>query len=175
MKSAIAILLLAVSALATSACFNSSGRDVDYQLVYSSGFSFKKYDYMIFGKSNNEGSNPSSYGMDIEVANMLSRYNVRILGDSESGKLDPEQKSQTLFVRFTIITSGKEDNLLTMSFDDMVTGKAVASISVRAQGDMFDPNARTRAVESLGKPIVQALERDKGIKIMGAKVRVDGQ
>ena len=69
-----------------------------------------------------------------------------------------------------MVASSKNDNLISVSFDDLVSGKTVASISARAKGDMFDPGARTKAIESISKPIIKAIERDKGIKILNMEI-----
>jgi hypothetical protein len=147
----------------------TSCRDPDYRMVYSQGFSFQKYDYMVFAKPDGASTSSSLYSMDIEISNMFARYNINIVGNNDMEKFNDSQRHQTLFVRMAMVSSSKNDNLITLSFDDLVSGKTVASISARAKGDMFDPGARTKAIESVSKPIIQALERDKGILVKDGK------
>jgi hypothetical protein len=94
---------------------------------------------------------------------------MKILGDKEFQALPQEKKNQTLWARMALTASNKEDNLITISFDDAVSGKTVASLTARAKGDMFDASDRTRAVENVGAALIQALERDKGLKISNDK------
>ncbi len=140
-----------------------------YRLVYSPGFTFQNYDYVIVGKTDGGSSGASLYSMDVEIANLISRYNMKVIGDKEFELLTKEQKKQTLWARMSLVSSNKKDNLISISFDDAISGKTVASLTARAKGDMFDSSDRTEALENATKPLVQALERDKGLKITDTK------
>lgn len=159
-------MTLVMMALILASCRDP---DYSYRLVYSQGFNFQKYDYMVFAKPDGPNTSVSLYSMDVEISNMFARYNINIIGNNDVEKFNDSQKHQTLFVRMAMVSSSKNDNLITLSFDDLVSGKTVASISARAKGDMFDPGARTKAIESVSKPIIQALERDKGIVVKDGK------
>ena len=113
-----------------------------YRLVYSGGFSFARYDLIVIYKPD-EKSSTSLYGMDIELANMLTRYNMKIIGDKEYQSLPQEQKLKTLIARMSLIASSAKVNLISISFDDAVSGKTVASVTAKAKGDMFDVSDRT--------------------------------
>jgi hypothetical protein len=142
-----------------------TGCSIPYRLVYSSGFSFGSYDYLIIGKPDGPSTGTTLYGMDIEFGNLMARYNMNVVGDKEYASFPLEQQRRTLFVRMSLIATGTKQNLVTISFDDAATGKTVASLTAKAKGDMFDPEDRTEAIESLSSAIVQALERDKGISV----------
>ncbi len=141
-----------------------------YRVVYSPGFSFARYNYLVVAKPG-EKTSASLYGMDVEFANLMERYNWNVIGDKEYQGLTTDQQRQTLIARMAMISSSEEENLLTVSFDDAVTGKTVATVTTEAEGDMFDPGDRTQAFESLSKAIVQTLERDKGLKVTEAKAK----
>ena len=140
-----------------------------YRLVYSNGFSFSNYDFLVISKPDPTVTATSLYGMDIEFANMMSRYNMKVVGDKEFQTLTPEQKQRTLFARMSMTSSSKKDNLISVSFDDAISGKTVASVTGRAKGDMFDASDRTKAFESVSNAIVQAMERDKGLRVQDQK------
>lgn len=140
-----------------------------YRLVYSNGFSFSNYDYLVIAKPDPSSTSTSLYGMDIEFANMMSRYNMKVLGDKEFQSLPQEQKKRTLFARMSMVSTSARANLLSVSFDDAESGRTVASITEKAQGDMFNADERTRAFESLSNAILQAMERDKGLKVQDQK------
>lgn len=137
-------------------------------MVYSAGFSFSKYDFLVFGKSEG-GQTTALYGLDVEVANMMARYNMTIVGDKEFAGSKPEDKSRTLFVRFAISTFNKKENLITISFDDTVSGKTVANITSQAKGNLFNPKDRTNALEIVSQPLSEALTREKGQKVLNTK------
>ena len=137
-------------------------------MVYSAGFSFSKYDFLVFGKPV-DGQTTALYGLDVEVTNMMARYNMTVVGNKEAEGMKPEEKAKTLFVRFAISTFNKKENLITISFDDAVTGKTVASLTSQAKGNLFNPKDRTKALELVSKPLSDALTNEKGLKITNTK------
>jgi hypothetical protein len=135
-----------------------------YRLVYSSGFSFAKYDFMVVAKPEVGSTSTPLLGMDIEFGNLMARHNMRIIGDKEFERLPEKDQSRTLLARLALITSPGR-NLITVSFDDAVSGRTVASISQVAKGDMLDEDERTKALESVTNVVVQAIQKDKGLTI----------
>ena len=61
--------------------------------------------------------------------------------------------------------------MLTVSFDDAITGKTGASITTYTNGDIFDPKARTAVFERASVTIIKALQQDKGLVITNEKKR----
>lgn len=143
-----------------------------YRLVYSSGFTFSRYDLIIMSRSDSEKTSTSLYGLDIELANMLTRYNMKIIGDKEYQVLPQEQKQKTLLARMSMIASSAKMNLISISFDDAISGKTVASVTAKAKGNMFDVADRTKAMESVSDALLQALQRDKGLLITDSKTNL---
>lgn len=141
-----------------------------HRMVYSAGFSFSKYDYLVVAKPAT-GTNTSMYGMDIEIANLLARYNMKIVGDKEFPALSDADKKRTLFTRFAVVSNSKKDNLITVSFDDAVSGITVASLTSRAKGDMFDVSDRNKAMESISTPLIDAIAREKGMSVTDSKAK----
>ena len=41
-------------------------------LVYSSGFTFSNYEYVVIAKPDGRGTSSSLYGTDVELANLLT-------------------------------------------------------------------------------------------------------
>ena len=139
-----------------------------YRMVYSSGFSFARYNFLVVSKPD-EKTSTTLYGLDIEFANMMNRYDMKVIGDKECQNLSPEQKNQTLIARMSVIASSKKENLISISFDDYISGRTVASITAKAKGDMFDASDRTKAFESVSDALLQAIQRDKGLTVTDAK------
>lgn len=139
-----------------------------YRLVYSSGFTFARYDFIVVAKPDNATTSSSLYGFDIEFANLMARYNMKIVGDKEFETLTPAEKRQTLLARMSLIATNKKKNLISISFDDGVSGKTVASVTAEAKGNMFDTSDRTKAFEAVTDALLQALEHDKGLSVSDA-------
>ena len=150
------ILLLALFAFV--GCASSPNR-----MVYSSGFSFANYDYAIVGKTDGV-TTTALYGTDVEFANLLSRYNIRIIGDKEFAALPHETQVRTMFARISISASGKLITL-SVSFDDAVTGKTGANFTTLSKGKIFDGKARGKAFEDASRMITKAIEQDKGLQV----------
>ena len=140
------------------------------RIVYSSGFSFANYDFIMITKPDPQSTTTALYGMDVEVANLMSGYNIRVVGDKEYEKLPNETQKRTLIARIAMTTGGKKI-MLTASFDDAVSGKTGASITTYTDGDIFDPKARTEVFEKASETIVKALQQDKGLVITNGKKR----
>jgi len=58
--------------------------------------------------------------------------------------------------------------VITVSFDDMVTGRTGASVTTYADGDLFDAGSRTSAFQDAADEIVKAVQHDQGLKISGS-------
>jgi len=134
------------------------------RLVYSAGFSFANYDYVVVGKPDSQGTSTAMYGFDVEFSNLIGRYNMKVIGNKEYDTMPSEQKARTLEARVAV-SAGNKSILLSVSFDDSVTGRTGASISAYGRGNIFDLGARTKVFESASKTIVNALEKDKGIQV----------
>lgn len=151
--------LLIALAGALTACSASP----PYRIVYSSGFSFANYDYLVITKPSGEGST-YLFGMDVELASVFNRYGIKVIGDSEKLKFTQDQLKRTLLARGEM-TSSRKQILLSVSFDDAVTDLAEANITAQVKGDVFNPDARDRAYASITNAITTALEQEKGLTI----------
>jgi hypothetical protein len=136
----------------------------DSMLVYSSGFSFSRYEYVVVAKPDAQVTGAALYGMDVELANLLTRYNMKVIGNKEYESLSTDDKGKTLFARMSLSAS-KNKMDVTVSFDDMVTGRTGASVTTYADGDIFDTDSRTQAFNDAAKAIINAFQHDKGLKI----------
>ncbi len=137
------------------------------RVVYSSGFSFSNYDYVVVGKPDGQGST-TLYGMDVEFANLLSKYNMNIIGDKEFESMSPENKKRSLYARMSLSASDAYI-VLTVSFDDAVTGRIGSSVTGSAKGNLFDGDDRGKAFESVASTVIKALQKDRGLKIIDEK------
>jgi hypothetical protein len=138
------------------------------RLVYSSGFSFANYDYVVIAKPDSRGTNTSLYGMDVEFANVISRYNMKVIGTKEYDKLPLDVQKRTLDARMSVTASNKRI-LLSVSFDDALTGRTGSSITALTKGNVFNLDDRTKAFEAVSATIIKALQQDKGLQITDEK------
>jgi hypothetical protein len=138
------------------------------RLVYSSGFSFANYDFVVIGKPDANNTSTTLYGMDVEFSNLMSRYNFKVVGDKEFADMPADQKKRTLFARISMSAADKQI-MLSVSFDNAVTGKTGSSITTYTKGNIFKTKYRDAAFESASVTIIQALQADKGLIIKDSK------
>ena len=155
----IASLALVLLAVGLEGCRTPPNR-----LVYSSGFSFANYDFLVIGEPDGKVTSTTLYGMDIEFGNLMSRYNMKVVGNKEYETLPLDKQRRTLFVRLSIVATGN-DILMSVSFDDAVTGRTCSSITGRSSGDIFNIKERTRAFEILSRTITKALVTEKHLTV----------
>lgn len=152
------VILLAVLCVLT-ACGAAPTR-----LVYSSGFSFANYDYVIIGRPDGQSASTSLYGMDVEFANLLSKYNMNVVGEKEYARMAHDDQKRTLIARMAI--SANDDRIVsTVSFDDAVSGRTGSSVTGFTEGDIFDTKDREDAFRSVADTVSKALQRDKNLQI----------
>jgi hypothetical protein len=155
-------IVLILAALILSACASPN------RLVYSSGFSFGNYDYVIIGKPDEGFNSTSLYGLDVEVANLLSKYGMNVIGDKEFTNLELDNQKRTLIARMAV-AAGNKIIILTVSFDDAATGRTGSSVTGGAKGNVFDGDDRGKAFEAVSKMLINALQNDKGLQITDEK------
>lgn len=154
------LITLVVITLLMAAC-------AQQRTVYGNGFSFANYDYVVVAKPGDE--RPTSlYGMDVEFANLVSRYNMRVIGSREYSQLQLAQQQRTLFARMALSASDK-NVVVSISFDDALTDRTMASFTANKRGDIYDNDDRGKVFEQVSKPIIKALESEKGLTVRDSK------
>jgi len=153
------LLLAAVLTVSLTACASTPST-----LVYSAGFSFANYDYVVVSKPDGDNTTTALYGMDVEFANLMSRYNMKVVGTKELSQMPLDQQRRTLYARISLSASNKRI-LLSVSFDDAVTGRTGSSITTYTKGNLFKVDDRTELFEDASELIVKAMEKDRGLQI----------
>ncbi len=137
--------------------------DGQSQFVYSSGFSFSNYQYVIVEKPGGHTTSTDMYGLDVELADVLTRHNMKVIDDEGYELLSPGEKKSTLLARMGVAATN-DKLVITVSFDDMLTGHVGATVTTYADGNLFKSKERKRALDHAAKEIVKAFQHDKGLK-----------
>lgn len=135
------------------------------RLVYSSGFTFANYDYVVVAKPDAGHQSAVLYGMDIDLANLLGRYNMKVVGDKELATMPASAQQRALVARFAMAADGRI-NTVTVSFDDERSNRTVASATAMVKGDIYNTEDRSRIFEALASVIVKALVHDKDTRAL---------
>ncbi len=152
------IFLLLFSALLLVACASNE------TVVYSNGFSFANYDYVVIERDTNS----AIYGMDLEFGNMIGAYNIAVVGSKEIENLPYEAKKRTLGVQLSV-SGSSERIMLGISFQDFITGRTVATIGSTEKGDLFDRDDRTEIFDLVTGTVVAAIKRDKLLNVQSGR------
>jgi hypothetical protein len=134
------------------------------RLVYSSGFSFANYDYVFLAKPEGANANTALYGFDVEFGNILTSYNMRLVGDKQFAAMPTAQQQRTLFARMAV--AGVDERIVfSVSFDDATSGRTGANITSSTKGELFEEDDRREAFESVSNTVIRALQQDKGLLV----------
>ncbi len=133
-------------------------------VVYSNGFSFANYDYVVIERDTNS----AIYGMDLEFGNMIGAYNMAVVGSKEVENLPYEAKKRTLGVQLSV-SGSSERIMLGISFQDFITGRTVATIGSTEKGDLFDRDDRTEIFDLVTGTVVAAIKRDKLLTVQDGR------
>ncbi len=135
----------------------------DNRMVYGSGFSFANYDYMVIAKPG-EPHSTTLYGLDVDFANLMTKYGFKVIGDHDASNLSPEQKLKTLQARLSL-TATDDHIVVTESFDELISDRTVASVTGGGKGDIISANKRGKAFENTNNILIKAIVQDKGLTV----------
>jgi hypothetical protein len=151
------LFALVIASLFAAACTQT-------RVVYGSGFTFANYDRVIVSKPRGAKTSSALYGMDVEFANLMGSYNLKVIGDNEFRLLPEQAQKRTLRARLSL-TSENKLNTLTVSFDVMSTDVTGASFTVQAEGNMMKQRGRAKLLEKLSKALTQSIARDQALVV----------
>jgi hypothetical protein len=140
------------------------------RLVYSSGFSFANYDYIIISKSDPEKTHTSLYGMDVEFANLMERFNMNVSGEKEWAQLSPDNQRRTLRAKMSLVATTEESELAVL-FDDDATGRTVASMTTVTGGDILENKGRRKVLDAVSRTLTTAIQRDRGLTVETSEIQ----
>ena len=82
----------------------------------------------------------------------------------EYDTLSPQQQQRTLEMR-TQVAATHKDSALTVSFDDAVTGRTMASFTETGAGDISKFKAREKIVQKVMKKMTEVFVADRGLVV----------
>jgi hypothetical protein len=125
-------------------------------VVYSNGFSFAKYDYVVIERDDNS----AAYGLDVKFGNVISDYHLAVMGSKEYDNLLYAQKKRVLGARVSM--SGDSDRIVMgVAFQDYITGRTVANMGSSEKGDLFDKGDREDVFLLVMRSVATAINADR--------------
>jgi hypothetical protein len=164
MKPLTTILSILALALCISACSTPT------RYVASRGFTFDRYDYIVSGpggggwENKYGGRSQTMFGLDIDINNYLASYNFNIVGYKEYESLTPQQQARTLDFGVSVASS-IEQSVLTVSFNDAVTGRTMASFTQTADGDITDIHTREEILGKVMEKMTEIFSDARGLDV----------
>lgn len=125
-------------------------------VVYSNGFSFAKYDYVVIERDDKS----AAYGLDVKFGNVISDYHLAVMGSKEYDNLPYAQKKRVLGARVSM--SGDSDRIVMgVAFQDYLSGRTVASMGTTERGDLYDKGDREKVFLIVFRSIAVAINEDR--------------
>ncbi|WP_269619615.1 hypothetical protein [Zhongshania sp. BJYM1] len=125
-------------------------------VVYSNGFSFSKYEYVVIEGDDNS----AAYGLDVAFGNIISDYHLAVVGSKEYENLPYAQKKRVLGARVSV--KGDSDRIVMgIAFQDYITGRTVASMGSSEKGDVFDRDDREEVFQLVMRSVATAINADR--------------
>ncbi len=106
-------------------CFVLSSCSTDKTMI-AKGVNFNKYEYASIVKGQTLHGTETDIEIEPGIYEAIEATRLQMVGERRISDLPSEQKEKLVLVKYSA-TSGPEESVLTVSFEDYMTGKTVAS------------------------------------------------
>ena len=106
-------------------CFVLSSCSTDKTMI-AKGVNLNKYEYASIVKGQTIHGTETDIEIEPGIYDAIESTRLKMVGERRISDLPSEQKEKLVLVKYTA-TSGPEESILTVSFEDYMTGKTVAS------------------------------------------------
>ena len=141
-------LFLVLAALVT---FSSCSTD---KTMIADGVNLKKYEYASIVQMSNSIGTLTDIEIEPGIYDALEATRLQMVGERRIEDLTPEQKGRLVLVKCSA-TSNEEKSTLSVSFEDYMTGKVVASCRASNRGAWTRQRDVNRAIRKLSNRISQ--------------------
>jgi len=140
-------LIVLMSALVFSSC------STDKSLV-PRGIDLRKYEYASLIQMKNSFGTQHDIEIEPGIYDAVENTRLQMVGPLRINDLTPEQKEKLVLVKYTA-TSTATESVLSVTFEDYMTGKTVASCRSSNRGAWTRQRDVDRAIKKLAKRIAK--------------------
>ena len=145
MKTLKTYLIILLSAMAFSSCSTD-------KTMIAKGVNLNKYEYASLTQSRNGQGAATDIEIKPGIYDAVEATRLQMIGDRRLEDLTPEQKEKLVLVKYST-TSEAQKSELSVSFEDYMTGKVVASSRVSSTSTFTHQAAVDKAVRKMANRI----------------------
>ena len=136
--------------LLTALVFTSCSTD---KTMISKGSKLSKYEYASIVQARNSFGTVNDIEIEPGIYDAVEATRLQMVGERRIEELSPEQKEKLVLVKYSA-TSTSEKSTLSVTFEDYMTGKVVASCRASNRGAWTRQRDVDRAIKKLSKRIM---------------------
>ena len=151
MKTLKTYLIVLLGALVLSSCSTD-------KTMIAKGVDLNKYEYASLVQAKNGYGTTTDIEIEPGIYDAVESTRLQMVGEKRVKELPQEQKEKLVLVKYSA-TSTPEQSVLSISFEDYMTGKTVVSCRASNKGSLTRQNDVDRAIRKLGDRIKQVWRR----------------
>lgn len=145
MKTLKSYLIVLLSVMALSSCSTD-------KTMIAKGVDLKKFEYASLTQTRNASGAATDIEIEPGVYEAVEATRLQMVGDRRIEELSAEQKEKLVLVKYTA-TSSPNESVISVSFEDYMTGKTVASCRASNRGAFTRQRDVDRAIRKLSERI----------------------
>jgi len=145
MKNLKTYLIVLLGALVLSSCSTD-------KTMIAKGVDLKKYEYASLTQTKNGFGTTTDIEIEPGIYDAIEATRLQMVGERRVEELSSDQKGKLVLVKYSA-TSTQEQSVLSVSFEDYMTGKTVASCRASSKGAWTRQRDVDRAISKLASRI----------------------
>ncbi len=138
-------LIVLLGALVLSSCSTD-------KTMIAKGVDLKKYEYASLTQTKNGFGTTTDIEIEPGIYDAIEATRLQMVGERRIEELSSDQKGKLVLVKYSA-TSTQEQSVLSVSFEDYMTGKTVASCRASSKGAWTRQRDVDRAISKLASRI----------------------
>lgn len=134
-------------------CFILSSCSTDKTMI-AKGVNLNKYEYASLVQTKNGFGTTTDIEIEPGIYDAIESTRLQMIGDRRVQELTGDQKGKLVLAKYSAISNEKE-SVLSISFEDYMTGKTVASCRASSKGAWTRQKDVDRAIRKLSDRIAK--------------------
>lgn len=151
MKTLKTYLIILLSVMALSSCSTD-------KTMIAKGVDLNKYEYASLVQTKNGFGTTTDIEIEPGIYDAIESTRLSMVGDRRIEDLSSDQKAKLVLAKYSA-TSNEKESVLSISFEDYMTGKTVASCRSSSKGAWTRQKAVDRAISKLSDRIAKVWGR----------------
>ena len=144
-------LIILLSIMALSSCSTD-------KTMIAKGVNLNKYEYASITQARNSFGTITDIEIEPGVYDAVESTRLQMVGERRINELTEEQKEKLVLVKYSA-TSNPDESILSISFEDYMTGKIVASCRTSSKGAWTRQKDIDKAIRKLSGRIMSVWGR----------------